>query len=262
MLSFVSLIAVFSFLIAGNLAFAADSTSPTGHRGFGGRAPGVFGTVSAISGNTLTVTSKMRSFNRPGNGTDANTAPSTAVATVYSVDDTNATVMKNNATSTIANIAVGDTVMVQGTINGTTVTATMIRDGIPQMGNRPQGTKPQSQGLAKPIIQGNGQPVVGGSVTAVNGSTLSITNKSNVSYTVDATSATIQKGRATSTIESITVGDNVVVQGTVNGNSIVASSIIDQAANNNSSANTVNRGVMGGFFGAIGGFFHHLFGFF
>ena len=257
MLSFVSLIAVFSFLIAGNMAFAADS-APAGHRGFGGRGPGVFGTVSAISGDTLTVTSKARPY---PNGTNTTNTDTTNTVTTFSVDATNATVMKNNATSTVADIVVGDTVMVQGTVNGSAVTATMIRDGMPQMGNRPQSTKPQGQGPAN-IIQGNGQPVVGGNVTAIDGATLSITNKSNVSYTVDASNATIQKGRATSTVESIAVGDSVVVQGTVNGNSIAASSVIDQAANNNSTGGTGSKGIMGGFFGAIGGFFHKMFGFF
>ena len=206
-----------------------------------GQAPGVFGTVASVSGNTLTVTSKM--------------GPGGTAGTTYTVDATNATVTKNGASSSVSNVSTGDTVMVQGTVSGTSVTATSIRDGLPQ------GQKPQT-----PVIQGNGQPVIGGNVTAINGSTLTVTNKSNVTYTVDATSATVEKGNAVSSISNVAVGDNVVVQGTVNGNAVTASSVIDSGAapTANSTTNTsgAHQGGMGGFFSGIGSFFHRLFGFF
>ena len=76
---------------------------------------GVFGTVSAISGTTLTVTS-----NAQNGGT----------ATTYIVDASSATVTKAGATSTLSAIAVGDTVMIQGTVSGTSITATTINDGV------------------------------------------------------------------------------------------------------------------------------------
>jgi hypothetical protein len=114
-------------------------------------------------------------------------------------------------------------------------------------------------------IQGNGQPIVGGNVTAINGTTLTITNKSNVTYTIDASSTIVQKrGSATSTLANITVGDNVLIQGTVNGNSVTASLITDQgtmAPNINAQGDRGGRGPVRSFFGAIGGFFQHLFGF-
>jgi hypothetical protein len=207
----------------------------------GGMRPGVFGTVSAVSGDTITVTTKAGP-----NGTPA--------ATTYTVDAANATVMKDGATSTLSAIAVGDTVSVQGTTSGDSVTATEIRDGVPQM---------QKQ---NPVIQGNGEPVVGGTVSAVSGDTITITNKSNVSYTVDATNATVEKGNASSTVGSVAVGDNVIVQGTVNGTSVSASSIIDSGAQAAAgSSQNGGKGRMGGVgmvLGAIGGFFQHLFGFF
>ena len=91
--------------------------------------PGVTGTVSAISGTTLTVTSKKmeRGMNKAGTSTPA-------ASVTYTVDASNATVTKNNTTSTLSAIAVGDTIMVQGTVSGTNVTATTIRD-------LPAGTK-------------------------------------------------------------------------------------------------------------------------
>ncbi len=131
--------------------------------------------------------------------------------------------------------------MVQGTVSGTTITATAIRDGVMQV-------KPQT-----PLIQGNGEPVVGGAVTANDGTTLTVTNKSNITYSVNASSATIEKGNATSSLSSVAVGDNVVVQGTVNGTSVVASSVIDSgaaSANSGGGSSTHVGGFMGGFVGA------------
>lgn len=54
---------------------------------------------------------------------------SRASSTIYAVDASNATVRKNNATSTVSAIAVGDRVLVRGTVNGTSVTAASIIDG-------------------------------------------------------------------------------------------------------------------------------------
>ena len=76
--------------------------------------PAVSGTVTAVSGTTITVT-----------GDDS---------TVYSVDASAATFAKANAaegsTITIAGVAVGDHVAVEGTTNGTSVVATKVVDGI------------------------------------------------------------------------------------------------------------------------------------
>jgi len=64
--------------------------------------------------------------------------------------------------------------MVQGTVNGTNITATQIHDGI--------GFGPGVRGLG-----------MGGTVTAVSGSAITITGKDGKTYTVDAGSATAQK---------------------------------------------------------------------
>lgn len=203
-----------------------------------GRGRGVLGTVASVNGATLTVISKVRQ-----NG---------GTTTTYTVDATNATVTKNGTNASVSGILVGDTVSISGTISGTSITAKFIRDGV-GMGQRKAAT---------PIIQGNGLPVVGGNVTAINGSVLTVTNKSNVTYTVDVTNATIMKAAATSTIGNVNVGDAVIVQGTVNGTSITASSVIDQAhVATQVGESARGRGFLSDFFGGIGGFFHHLFGF-
>jgi riboflavin synthase alpha subunit len=78
--------------------------------GFRGRGPGVMGQVSAINGNTLTVTGK--------NGT------------TYTVDASGATVSKTSTVS-VGDIKVGDTIGVMGSVTGNSVTAKNILDGLP-----------------------------------------------------------------------------------------------------------------------------------
>jgi hypothetical protein len=244
-------------------AFAASDTNKgeTGPRAMMGgdqsMRPAVIGTVSAISGTTLTVTSKM-----PMKDSEK---PETATETTYTVNAANATITKNNAASTFSAIAIGDTVMIEGTVSGTTVTATAIRDGVAKMMGKGPEDKSNGQEKQQPkaIVQGNGQPVVGGTITAISGATLTIKNTSDITYTVDATNAVIMKDNATSTLSAATIGDTVIVQGSVNGTSIIASTVIDQGTPktvNSASTTPEHRG--GGFFSAIGGFFSRLFGFF
>jgi len=253
------------FALAGTAFAAGNPVGPMapGHMNFA--RPAVIGTVSAVNGDILTVASN--SWNeRRGFASTTPTSQPQAVApasVTYTVDATNATVTKNNAASSVASIAVGDTVMVQGTVSGTNVTATTIRDGVMMRGGMKPGTGKGAPPQMQPGITGNGEPVVGGNITAINDSTLTITNKSNVTYTVDATSATIMKDNATSTLSSVAVGDNVVVQGTVNGSSVTASTVIDQGAPQTSSAlGGAVKGIAHNFMGAIGGFFTRVFGFF
>ena len=209
-----------------------------------GRGSGIMGTIASVSGTTITVTGT-----GPNNGT------------TYTVDASNAKVEKGNASSTISGIATGDTVMIQGTVSGTNVTATNIHDGKGGFGGHGRGGS--GMGQANPIIQGNGQPVIGGSVTAISGSALTVTTKTNIVYSVDASAATIEKGHATSTLSSIATGDSVIVQGAVNGTNVTASSVIDSGAQTASGTQmSGSHGLFGGIMGGIGSFFHGLFGFF
>ena len=186
------------------------------HRGT--MPPGVFGTVSAVSGTTLTVTAQAR----PQPANSATASATTPAATVYTVDASNAKIYKGSATSTvsISSIATGDKVMVQGTMTGSNVAATVIRDGVGGMmgrsgmpGGKGFGPRSSSTTPGTPVIQGNGEPVVGGNVTAISGSTLTVTNASNVTYSVDTTSAKIVKNGTSTNISSVATGDSVIVQG-------------------------------------------------
>lgn len=245
--------------------FAQTQASGNGAGGYGGHfgfgpgpamIPGIVGTVTAVDGTTLTVTSRMRPRGLP---TAAPTPTATAAAaTVYTVDASNAKVMKNGTSSTVSDISTGDMVMVQGTVTGDNVTATVIRDGVMPMMMGRRGFRFSSSTLP---IQGNGEPVIAGSIASISGTTLTVTNASNITYTVDATSATIVKNGTSTTFSNVATGDRVIIQGTVNGTSVTASSIIDQGAAATATGSSGSAGVRGGFFGAIGSFFKRLFGF-
>ena len=137
------------------------------------------GTVSSVSGNNITINSIKISRG--------------ATSTVsYTINASNAKILKNNASSTVSSIVVGDKLFVQGNLNGSTITAKMIRVGEPQMLNK--GRQP----MGGSIIQGNGQPIIASKVTAVNGNTFTITNRGTSTYSIDATNAVVQKQKATS----------------------------------------------------------------
>ena len=165
--------------------------------------------------------------------------------------------MKGNATSTISDIVVGDNVVIQGTVTGTSVKATTIRDGMIRNPGANAGSNPQ--------VQGNGQPVVAGTVVSVSGSVINVTNSGNVTYAVDTTNSKFESRgqQGTSTISNVSVGDRVIAQGAVNGTSVTASLVIDQGNPSNvpQGGHGDDRGSRSGFFGSIGNFFKHLFGF-
>jgi hypothetical protein len=196
-------------LLVGASAFA-QSAQGLG-RGMGGgqkRGSVVMGTVTANNGNTITISGKQGFAVKPN-------AASTATTT-YTVDVTKAKVTKNNTTITTAGITVGDTVVVQGTISGNSVTATNIRDGIAQGG------------------MGRGRGIAG-TVASVSGTTITVTSKVGpkggvaTTYIVDASGATVTKNGIASSVSSIGVGDEVMVQGTISGTSVVAKDIRDGA---------------------------------
>lgn len=204
--------------------------------------PAVAGKVTAISGDTITLTS----------------TPKSGTATTYTVDATNATITKvtpppapaagstttpptrptprvkpTSTTISVSQIAVGDTLIVQGTVSGTNVTATTIVDGAMfggRGGHRPMGQKPAAIGKA----------------TAISGNTITLTstahgskNGTATTYSVDATNATITKVSAptagqkpsstTITVSQIAVGDTLIVQGAASGTNVTATKIVDGA---------------------------------
>jgi len=158
---------------------------------------GIAGTVTSISGTTLTV--------------DVIDRESTST-TSYTVDASSTKMMDGLS---VANIQVGDKIVVKGSINGTQIAADCIRD-----------------------MSFLGRDLVRGVVSAVSSSTITITTPatktaSSTTYTVDATSSTLEMiaGKpATSTsitLSDIQVGDHVVAVGPVTGTSFIATLIRD-----------------------------------
>ena len=217
--------------------------------------PGIAGTVSAINGTTLTVASMGRGF---GFGKMGSSTPATAeAATTYTVDASNATVTNNRAASTLSSIAVGNFVMISGTVSGTSITATKINFSTTNPGMENRNGGPKNASSTANMIQGNGEPIVGGTVSAISGTSITITNKGSASYTIDASGATVTKGDQASSVSNIAVGDSILVQGTINGTSVTAATITDQSKAPNANGKPAAKG----FFGAIGSFFSRLFGF-
>ena len=205
--------------------------------------PGIIGTVVSVSGNTITITGKQ--------GFDKN-QKNTTTSTTYTVDATNAKITKGNVAGTISSIVAGDTIMAQGTVTGTNIVATTIRDGVMNGENK---TKTQGKDNV-PAIVGNGDPIIVGKVSTINGSIVTILNKNNVSYTIDVTNAKILQGQNTILVSNIAVGDTLIAQGAVTGTNIVASTVIDQSKTVPTTTEQPK-----GFFGNIGSFFKNLFGF-
>lgn len=235
----------------------ANGQSRGGMMDSGRMIPAVVGKVSAINGNILTVISDQ---NHSNGRTDSTSTPT---PTTYTVDTAPgghpAKLLRGNTAITLSSIAVGDNIVIQGTLTGTNVVATVIRDG--KVGNGNEGDN--NQALLQ--IQGNGQPVIAGTISAISSSTLTVKN-SSVTYTVDAVNAKIVQGKNTISIADVKVGDSVIVQGTVTGTSVAASTIFDsqlKASDNATSPgnNGKSSGFMGGMFGGIGNFFKKLFGF-
>lgn len=219
-----------------------------------GPRPVVMGTVATMPDGTGTFTVTAEEGWKQGNAQATSTKAS---STTYTVTTTSSTTFEKNGTASTASALVsGDRVMIAGTLSGTTVAATSVMSGMMSKGaghmRPPASTTP-------PFV-GNGQPVIGGTIVSVNGSSLTVTNTANVTYTVDVANATITKpGAKDATIADLAVGDTLIVQGSVNGTAVTATTIVD---NSTHAQGPAPRGIAHGFFGRIGGFFSHLFGFF
>ena len=187
-------------LPSGTAATATVSST----RAKGSNNHGVAGTIVSINGNTITLTGK--------NGT------------TYMIDASAATISQIT-TINVSGLSVGNTIMVGGTVNGTSVTAKSIMSGtLPtrSFAGRSAGAKGNSS-------KGSG---VTGTVSAINGTSLSVTGKNGTAYSVNVANAKVMKGTsgsapAVSTVSAITVGDSVSIRGTISGTSVTATSVFD-----------------------------------
>ncbi|MDB5187926.1 MAG: hypothetical protein JWO50_446 [Candidatus Kaiserbacteria bacterium] len=241
--------------------FADTNTQPAPQRGPGMERmngnpmkPMLMGVITAVNGTSLTVTGKSGFQN---------------ATSTFTVDASNAKVVKKGATTTVSALTSGEKVMIEGTVTGTSVVATMIRTDVGpgmMMGHGDMMGKHNEASSTMAMIQGDGHPVIAGSIASITGNSMTLSTKTNLSYTVDLSSAKVLKMGAPSTITNLAVGDFVVVQGTVQGSAVVATTVMDQgvpkAASTTGSTNPKGpNGENHGFLGNIGNFFKHMFGF-
>ena len=134
----------------------------------------VSGTVTGISGNTITLTSS------------ASTTP-------FTVDATNAKLLRKfGASMVITDIQTGDTLQVRGTVSGSSVIATTIRDMSLQAKN---GT-------------------FSGTISAMNGTSFTLQSKERGSQTINTTSTTVfKKNGQAATLSDLASGQTVTVSG-------------------------------------------------
>lgn len=175
------------------------------------------GDVTAVSGSTLTISSVV-------NG----------VQKTYTVDVSAAAFSEGMGGSAIAlaGIKTGDRVIVSGTLAGTTITATALRDF--------GGKSPIQSFLSNLRFL---------TVTSVSGSIVtgtSIFAKPQATYTVDVSSASLAKGAGLNgtamAVGDIKTGDQLVVSGAVSGTSIAATDVRDLGSGNPLGSLNVGKG--------------------
>jgi hypothetical protein len=170
-----------------------------------GVMPAASGSVTAVSGNTITVTDKRTN-------TSFTVDLSSAVISKITPPVAGTKTKPTSTTISASAIAVGDMVTVEGTISGSNIVATKVLDGM--FGFRGFG-KQMGHGAA-------------GTVTAVSGNTITLTGKDGKTYTVEAGSAAVKK-IVVSSVADIKVGDTLMVNGNTSGTTITAKQIVDGA---------------------------------
>lgn len=180
-------------------AQSSTTTGTTRPAGMPARGPHVHGTVTAVSGTTITVTEK-----RDG--------------TTYTIDASAATFKKGTkgaepTTVTISEIAVGDEISAMGTLTGTNLTATEVIEGALMGMGRGHGGPGKRNGVM-------------GTVAGVNGNVITLTDRNGTTYTVNAGNASVEKMVAGS-LTDIKVGDMIGIDGTKDGTTVTATRIMD-----------------------------------
>ena len=145
--------------------------------------------------------------------------------TSYVVSTTNAEIWVNkDKKATIADLIIGDKVLVQGDITGSSINAKRIMT------------------IHLP------DNMVIGKITNINGTTLTLTGSDNKIYTVVASDADVKiKGDKDAQLSNLSVGSNVIIKGDVNGTNVTASTITEGK-------------IKVGFFHRFGLFFKNIFG--
>lgn len=190
---------------------------PKGKRGGERGQHGIGGTVTGITGTVITITGKDSKVYT----IDASSAKFVKVTPPVQSTGTSSSLRPEPTFTTIAltDISVGNTIMVKGTISGTTVTATEVAVGTFSKSGPHDGS-------VKRI-----KPVAAGVIQSINGSIVTIKDRVGAVYTVDVSGAKIlQGGRGLAstvvTVADIKVGDMLGAQGVLTGTNVVATEVM------------------------------------
>lgn len=210
-----------SAMLSGSAFAAEDSTSSQNSvhsfikhmkGALGQTAPTAFGKITAITGTSITIVGKSN--------------------TTYSVDATNAKITKGkNTAATLSDLAVGNMIVVEGTLNGTTVSATAIRIGGPR---GVEGGKPSM--MAPKGVMGTVSTVTGTNFTVAShvfmphmkGTTTLATIPTTLVNVVTGGNTVFMKDGATSTLADVVSGVRVLVEGAKDtaGTTVTATKVI------------------------------------
>ena len=166
------------------------------------------------------------------------TTPGGGATTVLT---TGSTAVSSVTTGSLADVKVGDNVVVEGTTSGTTISAQQIlvggARGVDELGG---GTRAPPAGAAPPAGDRGGPPT-SGVVTGVSNGSLTVSTAAGTTVTVATSTATTVSVLTPSSVDALRVGDQVQVTGTT-------------AANGTITATSIRSGAQAGFGrGAIGG---------
>ena len=208
---------------------AAQGPGGNGRR-FGGR--GTVGTLQSVDGSTLTVATF---GNRDANAGGAGGGTTTVVTN-------SSTKFAKAVTGALSDVKVGDRVMARGTPDGTdTLTAERITDtGTMQMGGLRRGQGPRNGGT---VVNGGPPPngsvpnggtrpdpngIANGTVKSIQGSAVTVAQDDGTTKTVNTTASTVVSVLKSISIQELTTGQPVVVQGTTNGDGTVTATNVEQ----------------------------------
>jgi hypothetical protein len=203
-----------------NATTASAQNPGQGGPGAGGRGGGrgTFGTLQSVDGPTLTVATR-----------NGNTTVVTSSSTRFA----------KAVTGAVSDIEVGDRISARGTADGTNVAAERITDsGTTDMGfggfggggggqgRRPGGNAPPSS------VPGGTRPVNGtfavGTVKTISGSTLTVAQNDGTTKTVTTSASTVVSIVKSSSLQDLTTGQMVTVQGKTNSDGTVTATAVEE----------------------------------
>jgi hypothetical protein len=205
-------IAIAGFLVVASAAYAQNATTNKGFFGHGGSfTRPIVGTVTAISDNDLIIDVQ---------------ASSTAAITNYTINTSNAKVLKSGTTTSIGSIQINDKIAVIGTVSGTNITAKVIIDGIlPQTTGPPAGKKGglgassgHNRSFASSTLSFVRPTTIGSVSYIIDSSSFTLaerTKTGKTTMTINTDSSTMfREGTTTASFSNLAVGNLVAVTGT------------------------------------------------